>query len=567
MTADPANALFHSSLAESWSRLGYDLNAQAEAKKAFDLSSHASRANQLLVEGRYRELTGDLPAAIEIYRTLWNFFPDDLQYGLRLAAVQTQNGMGKDALDTVERMRRLPPPEDQDPRIDLAEAQAAEAISDFKRTAQASAEAAARAQKQGSRLILADALHRQGYAYERLGRPNDAIAAFEKAHSLWAAAGDSYGVATALHMIALAQYYRGNFDAAQRSFEDALIVFRRIGAQEGIASCSHNYAMLLHDRGKLEQARDYLNTALRIQRSQNNERGVAADLDDLGNVLLGLGDLDAAAQLKQQAVEQFHHLGNRMGEAIARGNLGDVLLAQGKLQAANREFEKSLLLKQQIGFKQGLGVCWTDFASVLLARDQTAEARVMALRALTLRQQLGDEFDIAATRVQLAQIALRQGKAEEAESLAQDAAAVFDKRKIADSGAISYATLSRALLALARVKEAQAASRRAITLSQQGGDREGRFEALLAAAAVSARVGQTQQAGQFLRAVYSESRRDGYVPYDFQARLALGELELRAGHGAGRNELLALRREAEAKGFLLIARQARAALQKPASSL
>ncbi|HEU5336790.1 MAG TPA: tetratricopeptide repeat protein, partial [Terriglobales bacterium] len=565
--ADPKNALFHSSLAQSWSKLGYDLNAQAEAKKAFELSSHASRADQLVVEGYYRELAGNFPAAIEIYRTLWNFFPDDLQYGLRLAAVQIEAGKGKDALGSVARMRGLPAPEDQDPRIDLAEAEAAESISDFKRTVQASAAAAAKAERQGSRLLLADALRQQGYAYQRLGRPADAIAAYQKAHSLWAAAGDNYGVATASHMIALAEYYRGNFDASQRSFEDALAVFRRIGAQEGIASCSHNYAMLLHDEGKLEDAKKYLEAALRIQRSQNDERGVAADLDDLGNVLLGMGDLDRAADLKREAVLQFHSLGNGMGEAIARGNLGNVLLAQGKLNAANQEFEKALHLKQQIGFKQGLIACWMDLASVLLARDRAGEARDMALRGLTLSQQLGNEFDSALSRLQLAQISLEQGRAAEAESLARSAAAVFDKRRVADSGAMAYAALSRALLEQGDAKEAQAASSRALSLSQEGGDRQGRFEALLAGAAIAAKAGQTAEAERQLQAVYFESRRRGYMGYELQARLRLGELEVKAGHGAGRNQLIEVQREAERQGFLLMARQAGSALQKRTSPM
>lgn len=567
VAAEPQNALFHTSLAQSWSRLGYDLNAQAEARKAFELSGHASRADQLAVEAYYRELTRNFAAAIEIYRTLWNFFPDDLQYGLHLAAVQTEAGMGRDALDSVARMRRLGAPEDQDPRIDLAEAEAAESVSDFKRTVQASSAAAAKAERQGSRLLLAEALRQQGYAYERQGRPADAIAAYERAHRLWAAAGDNYGVATALHMIALAEYYRGNFDASQRAFEDALAVFRRIGAQEGIASCSHNYAMLLHDQGKLEEARKYLEAALRIQRGQNNERGVAADLDDLGNALLGMGDLAAAADLKREAVLLFHGLGNGMGEAIARGNLGNVLLAQGKLDAANQEFEKALALKQQIGFKQGLIACWMDLASVLLARDRTGEARAMALRALTLSQQLGNEFDSALSRLQLAQISLEQGRAAEAESLARSAAAVFDKRKVADSGAMAYAALSRALLEQKQTKEAQMASSRALALSQQGGDREGRFEALLAAAAVNARAGQTAAAERQLQAVYLESRRRGYVGYELQSRLRLGELEAKAGHTGGRNQLLAVQREAEAEGFLLMARQAGSALQKRSSPM
>jgi len=84
---------------------------------------------------RYRELTHDFPAAIEIYRTLRNFFPDDLDYGLRLAYAQLEAGRGKEASETVARMRNLPDPENQDQRVDLMETHVGEALGDFKRTA------------------------------------------------------------------------------------------------------------------------------------------------------------------------------------------------------------------------------------------------------------------------------------------------------------------------------------------------------------------------------------------------------------------------------------------------
>ncbi|MGE5207428.1 MAG: tetratricopeptide repeat protein [Chlamydiota bacterium] len=566
IAADPGYALAHSALAQSWSVLGYDLQARTEAKSAFELSGHSSRRDQLLVEARYRELSRELPAAIEIYRTLWNFFPDDLEYGLRLAAVQAESDHGKDALLTVVRLRRLPEPENQDPRIDLAEAKAAESISDFARTLQATSAAAAKAEAQGSRLILAEALRQQGYAYQRLGRPADAIVAFEKARTLWAGAGNQYGVASALHMIALAQYYRGDFEAASQSFEGALEVFRRIGALEGVASCSHNFAMLLHDQGKLQQAKGYLDTALRIQRSISDERGVAADLDDMGNVLLGMGDLPAAARVKQQAVQTFHSLGNRFGEAIALTNLGEVLFAQGEISAADQKFQESLALKQQIGYKPGLGYCWMDLATVMLARDRLGDARSLTLRAIALRQQLNNEFDTAVSRLQLAEIALEQGNAAEAESLATSAAAVFDKRKVADSGAISYAVLSRALLAQGKTKQAQAASDQATALSRHGGDRGGGFQALLAAAGIRAAMGQTAKAEQILTALHSEATRYGYVPYELEARLRLGELELKSGRKNGRQQLADLQRDAQTRGFLLIARQARVALSDSATN-
>ena len=48
-------------------------------------STNLSREERLVVEGRYREIDHEYDKAIEIYRTLFMLFPDNLDYGLKLA--------------------------------------------------------------------------------------------------------------------------------------------------------------------------------------------------------------------------------------------------------------------------------------------------------------------------------------------------------------------------------------------------------------------------------------------------------------------------------------------------
>ncbi len=110
IAADPKYSLAHSALAEAWSRLGYDKRAQEEARQAYELAANLSREEKLVVEGRYREIDHEYDKAIEIYRSLFVLFPDNLDYGLKLAAVQVRDGKGHDALATVESLRKLMPP-------------------------------------------------------------------------------------------------------------------------------------------------------------------------------------------------------------------------------------------------------------------------------------------------------------------------------------------------------------------------------------------------------------------------------------------------------------------------
>jgi eukaryotic-like serine/threonine-protein kinase len=55
----------------------------------------------------------------------------------------------------------------------------------------------------------------------------------------------------------------------------------------------------------------------------------------------------------------------------------------------------------------------------------------------------------------------------------------------------------------------------------------------------------------------TEATKYGYLVYEYQARLALGEVEMKSGKAtAGRARLAALDKDATRTGFLLIARKA-----------
>src|SRR5262249_29211950 len=85
----PGKAMIQAGLATTWAALGYDARATAAAQKAFDTSGGLNREDRLNVEGRLHEAQRKWPNAIEDYRTLWGFFSDNVEYGLRMAAAQT----------------------------------------------------------------------------------------------------------------------------------------------------------------------------------------------------------------------------------------------------------------------------------------------------------------------------------------------------------------------------------------------------------------------------------------------------------------------------------------------
>jgi tetratricopeptide (TPR) repeat protein/TolB-like protein len=556
VAADPNHALSHSFLAKSFFSLGYEAQAKVEAGKAFDLSQTLPRRDRLLVEGNYREMQHDYPAAIEAYRTLWEFFPEDIDGGLRLASVQTAAGKGKDALVTVAQMRGLAEPSNHDPRIDVAEAAARESQGDFRGAQQAASVGADVASRQGSRLIMAEAKRHEAWDWDRLGQIDKATAEFAEVRDLSLNNGDPMVAAAALNGIGAAYYDKGDFESSRKAYEEGLAIVRRVGAQRSVAIITSNLGNIFFERGQMEEARRHYQEALDIDRVLDSP-GVASDLGSLANVMQSTGDLAGAVKLQEQSLAGFRKTGDRRGESATLVNLGDVLWDQGQLAAAKAQYEESIAVDQQTGFRRDLGFAWFGISEILRAQDRLTEARAKTEEAIALRKELSDATDLAYSQVQLAEISMEQGNTSEAAKLTRDAAAAFAKQDMYDAGCQAQAVLSSALLAQASIREAQAAAMRAADLCRQGSDRTARFRAQFAHAALRMQAGKFNEADEILETVRGEASRYGYAVYNLESRLRLGELELKSGkQAAGRDHLTQLQSDAKAQGFALIVRKA-----------
>ena len=555
--ADPKHAPTHAALAEAWSALGYDSRAAAEAKRALDLSQNLSREERLFVEGRYHEFSREWPKAIEIYRTLTGFFPDNLEYGLRLAASQAAGGSGKDALATLQGLRRLPAPATDDARLDLAEANAAAAIGDFKRSEAAAARAVTKGRAQGTQLVVALARSRQGWAMERLGQSNDAAAALAEAQGLFTAAGDRMGAATALQSTGHLLYDQGNFAEARQSYQDALAVFRNLGNQARVAASLNNIGNIYYDHGDLVQARQYYEQTIAAYREIDDKSGLAGGLGNLANVLDSMGNLPEALKMQQAGLAAFREIADQRGTASTLSNLGNLLVEMGNLSAAQEKYTEALELDNQIGYKRGAAFALSGLADVLMQRGDLAKARQHAQDAANIRRDLGAQLNIALSQTQLATIALEEGHEAESEGLIRAAAAEFEKEKLLDNQAAAQALLTLIMLKQGRVADAQKTAEQAITLSRQSGNRQARFDVELANGRARAASGKGAEALQRLDAVLAEAKKYGYLIYEYQARLALGEAEMKSGKTtAARARLAALNQDATRTGFLLVARKA-----------
>jgi serine/threonine protein kinase/tetratricopeptide (TPR) repeat protein len=597
--ADPTHALPHSALAAAWTLLGYDEKARFSAKSAYDLSSSLSREDRLLTEARYRETSKEWNNAAESYRTLFGFFPDNLEYGLLLARAQTKGGKGKEALTTVESLRRLPPPAGDDARIELAASEAWQSQGDFKQGRDFAAKAVQKARTQNAKLLLARALYEQGYTLDNLGDLKGAVAAIEEAGHIYQAVGDRYGLASTFEVAGEVFFAHGDYPSALTKFNDELAIAREIGNRRAEASALNNTALMLDQQGEKEEARKMFEKALPIFREVsdqsnyamtltniagimndegdltgakktydqsltlfreiNDQSGIASSLHDIGTVMDEQGDFTTAKKTLEQAMALDLALGQTNPSSDKLIDLGGVLQHMGDLPGARKDYEDALKLARAAGDKSMSAYALVGLGSLDLKAADLTRAHEEYDEALTLRNELGEKDTLAATHVAIAELAIEEGHPGAAERPAREARDEFQKAHKSDDQITAAVVLVGALLAGGKNEDALKEVGRAAPIAARSQNLSVQLAFAVAKARADAASQQIGAAKTVLKEALAKATKSGYVGYQLESRLVLEEIELKSGKStASRARLEQLQKEAKEKGFDLIARKAAA---------
>ena len=561
---DPGYAPTYSALAQAWATLGYESRAKAEAQRGLELSQGLPRQERLLIEARAHELSGEMAQANESYRALWEFFPDNIDYGLSFIRTQIAVGRAMDAKKTAADLHKLTVSEADEARIDLAEAKIATSLSDFRQEQALSERAATKAKAIGANRLVAEALQFQASSWERMSQPQKAIELFRQARERFLASGDKRGAAMSLLGVGDVLYDQGNFPQARKEFEEALPVFKEIGSQSNIRTTMERIGNVLYSQGELREAQTYYEKALRFDKEVNDPAGLASDYGNIANSLDGRASVQLVLQMQQKALSAFNQIGNRRGAASTESNIGNLFVQMGDLEKARQSFERALAMHRATGYRHGELYAVAGIGDVLFSQGDVPGARRQYESALAAGNELQDDNFAAGVEIALAGVALAEKRYSDGETLARRAQVVYEKSNSFDNCAWAQSFLARNLLSAGHLQEAQSAAAKAVSLSQKYGGRTTGFEAVLADARVKAKSGNEVGARKELDAMLASARKYGYLSYELQARLALGEIELPSP--SARSQLRSLENEARGKGMLLIADEAAALLKRAESS-
>jgi eukaryotic-like serine/threonine-protein kinase len=511
VAADPTYPLAHAALADAWFHLGYASKARAEIERARTLSEHLGSEDRLLIDGQYYSMIEDRTRAIDAYRQLFTQYPDNLDYGLRLADEQRWVNP-EDALHTLEGLRHLSLPSSDDPRIDYIEARSW-VNNDVVKAQTLARRAVEKGTSQGSQLLVARAYG----VLCQIGNGNSTAGACDNARKSYTSAGDRDNAARTTSDFAILYYQQGDLDRAESMYREAIKVFRQTGDLEGLTTASSN----------------------------------------LGDISLARGNLTDAARALSDAIPGYKEMGDKDGVALTLADLAEVARRRGDLETALVNYQEARAIANEIDDKRAIAYILAGVGDVLADRGDLAAARKSYGESLALRKQRGEKQTVAETELALARLSVDEGHAADAETVIRKCKEQFHQDGQADDELTADVTLIDALLSEGKFMEASEEKQANQTLAAKSTNQLNRLQFDLASARVELATGHPTASRPGLQRTLDSAHAHHLAGVELEAQLVLAELKKKQGQTIeAQADLVALEKLAHDKGFGLIAGKA-----------
>ncbi|MFY0563006.1 protein kinase domain-containing protein [Archangium lansingense] len=510
LALEPDPSLPRSRLASALVSKGDRGRAQEELLKVLSRPEQLSLKDRLNTEALHAGYTLDRRRAAELYQQNFDLFPDELEIGLALIHAQIAAEDAAAAFATLAKLRERPPPLVFAAMLDNAEAKAAQNARDFPRAQAAAARAASQFE------VLKD----------------------------WFSAG----VNRSLEADALSQ--QGASERAREALRAAIQLFRRSGNQLAEADAMRKQMELLPEgdlRGGLQVAREA--KALYAGIGQSN--GLCMVLLEIGDYEHLLGELREALRSAQEALPLCHEARLPKLEMEGWALVGRIHRSLGDLDAAGSSFREQLqLARESENLAETLrGV--TELAELALVRGDLAGARRLQEEARGLVQKPGGRA-LEDAGLRQARLTFEEGHLDEAGQLADAAVTSVPESIVPDV----HHLRARIFMARARYKEAN------LALLEAGEPTS--LLTWLGLKIQSARLlasrgeaSERESARASLRELLARAEKVAWLEGQYEARLALAEVELASGRSAaGLARLEVLEREARKSGWELWAKKA-----------
>jgi len=380
--ADRDFALAFSRLAQTYSTLGYDGEAEQSAQKAVTLSSDLPEAEKYLISAIHSQVAKNYPEAIKAYEALAKASPDNSDVQSALASLYQDSG---DLVKAREYYQKLlsSNPKDVGATLDL------------------------------------------GRIEIKSGNPQGSFDSLNRAYSLAVQMDNQEQKAASLHLMAVAYRMLSKPQEVLRNEHEALTIWRQIGQKRGLAFSLNEMAEAQAALGKPKDALANFQEALQIRREIGDKRGLGDTLIEMGNFSDDGGDHDQALKMYKEALQLERDIGNESQQAICLNNIGSVYEEKGQYDDALTYFQQTLQLREKSKTPQDIVEAVHNLGEVLSNMGQYDQAISYYVRALDLRRSMNDPRGAAIESYSLGTLFDYQGRFGAGLNSKQDALKTF----------------------------------------------------------------------------------------------------------------------------------------------
>ena len=375
-------ALAFSRLAQTYSNLGYDNEAERYSRRAVELSASLPTSERYLIEASNARIQNDTQKAIAAYQNIVKVAPEDPDIQFTLASLY------EDANDFDNARLHLTTVLEQDPKY-------------------------------------VDALLASGRVEIKSGNPQNGLDFLNRALTLAIQLDNQEEKAAILQAIGVAYRLTDKPQEALRNYQESMAIKKQIGDKRGIAVSLNESAQAQVMLGQRDAALASYKEALQIRREIGDKRGVADTLNDLANFYQDAAQPDEALKLYKEALQSNRDLADESGQAMILNNIGTSYLSKGQYQDALTYYQQALQLREKLKVPDDIAETIRNLAATDTKLGQYDEALSQYLKALDLRRSTGDKRGAAVTSYDMGSVFAYQGRYGAALNARQEALKTF----------------------------------------------------------------------------------------------------------------------------------------------
>jgi tetratricopeptide (TPR) repeat protein len=229
-----------------------------------------------------------------------------------------------------------------------------------------------------------------GLVYSQLSERHEALDYFNRAKTLYRAAGDLRGEAYSL--LNLGSVYReiGQIEKTLPLYEEALAISRRIGDKrfEEILLCEIGNAY--SNLNQFNQALALFDQARTIAQEIGDRHGEADTLTNMGNAYRDLGQLEQSINHKEEALAIAREVGNRGLEAHVLGGLGAIYTNGGQVERGLGALDQALAIARKLGDRHTEGYALANLGTTYSMLGSPVKAIEFLNQSHQIAEAIGD---------------------------------------------------------------------------------------------------------------------------------------------------------------------------------